>query len=68
MTKLKSASRFKAKFGSSLKKIYAGVEAKYKSKRLKCPYCNKFGVKRVAFGIWNCRLCSSKFTGKAYEI
>ena len=25
-------------------------------------------VKRLSVGIWNCKKCSSKFTGKAYSL
>ena len=38
----------------------------FQRKRHKCPYCSKIAVKRVAFGIFQCKSCGSKFTGKAY--
>ncbi|MBI2652557.1 hypothetical protein HYX00_03780, partial [Candidatus Woesearchaeota archaeon] len=34
----------------------------------KCPYCHKIAVKRIAVGIWNCKKCNVKFTGKAYSV
>jgi large subunit ribosomal protein L37Ae len=67
-SKLGSASRFKARYGSSLKKIFAKIESKYKNKKLKCPHCHKLGVKRLAAGIWNCTKCNTKFAGRAYEL
>ena len=34
----------------------------------KCPYCKKLAAKRVAKGIFECKKCKAKFTGKAYTI
>ncbi|MBI2112360.1 50S ribosomal protein L37ae, partial [Candidatus Woesearchaeota archaeon] len=28
----------------------------------------KVGVKSIAMGIWECRKCTTKFTGKAYTV
>ncbi|HJN57070.1 MAG: 50S ribosomal protein L37ae [Candidatus Woesearchaeota archaeon] len=65
--KLSSAKRFGARYGSKPKHKFAKIE-KEQRKKHKCPYCNKVQVKRVAMGIWHCRKCNSKFTGKAYSI
>ncbi len=65
--KLGSAKRFGARYGSKPKHKFAKIE-KEQRKKHKCPYCNKIQVKRVAMGIWHCRKCNSKFTGKAYTI
>ena len=62
-----STKRYGARYGKGLK-IKAGmIEHQYRQKQ-KCPYCRKVGVKRVAVGIWNCKKCGAKFTGKAYSI
>jgi len=65
--KLGSAKRFGARYGSKTKHKFAKIE-KEQRKRHKCPYCNNLKVKRVAMGIWHCKKCNSKFTGKAYSI
>ena len=65
--KLGPAKRFGARYGSKPKHMYAKIE-KEQRKKHKCPYCNNIAVKRVAVGIWYCRKCNSKFTGKAYSI
>jgi len=65
--KLGSAKRFRARYGSKPKHKFAKIE-KEQRKKHKCPYCNNIAVKRVAVGIWHCRKCNSKFTGKAYSI
>lgn len=57
--------RFGARYGRKAKKKIAKIESVLRKKQ-KCPYCNKNKVKRVAFGIWYCRGCTKKFTGKAY--
>ena len=32
------------------------------------PYCNYEKVKRLFIGVWNCKKCGAKFSGKAYTI
>ncbi len=65
--KLKSAKRFGARYGRRVKEKFAEIE-KEQRKLHKCPYCNNVKVKRIAVGIWYCRKCKAKFTGKAYTI
>ena len=65
--KLGSAKRFSARYGSKPKHKFAKIE-KEQRKKHRCPYCNHSKVKRVVVGIWHCRKCNSKFTGKAYSI
>jgi len=63
----KIIKRFGARYGSKVKQKYGKIEAMQKEKS-KCPYCNAPKTKRVAVGIWNCKKCGAKFTGKAYSI
>ena len=65
--KVKAAGRFGARYGAKPKHKFAKIE-KEQRKKHKCPYCNYVKVKRVAVGIWLCRKCNSKFTGKAYSV
>jgi|TARA_Y100000031_G_C8059087_1_gene309756 large subunit ribosomal protein L37Ae len=65
--KLGSAKRFGARYGSKTKHKFAQVEKEQRRKH-KCPYCNVIAVKRIAVGIWHCRKCDAKFTGKAYTV
>jgi len=65
--KVKSAGRFGARYGRKVRQKVIDIEQKQKAKQ-QCPYCNKWGVKRLAVGIWQCKKCDSKFTGKAYYI
>ena len=62
-----SVKRFGARYGRKPKLKFSQVEAEQR-KLHKCPYCNKVAVKRVSVGIWKCRKCNAKFTGKAYSI
>ena len=62
-----SIKRFGARYGRSLKEKFAIIEAEQR-KRHKCPYCHQVQVKRLEMGIWYCRKCKTKFTGKAYSI
>tara|TARA_Y100000310_G_C20704099_1_gene833162 strand:+ start:19304 stop:19558 length:255 start_codon:yes stop_codon:yes gene_type:complete len=63
----KSTKRFGARYGRKLKNKFASIE-KDQRKLYKCPYCSAIKVKRVATGIWHCKKCSSKFTGRAYTM
>ncbi|MBW2989164.1 50S ribosomal protein L37ae [Candidatus Woesearchaeota archaeon] len=62
-----SVKRFGARYGRKLKEKFGKIEAEQRKKH-KCPYCSAPKVKRIAAGIWGCRKCGVKFTGKAYSI
>src|SRR3989344_8792172 len=64
---LGSVKRFGARYGRKLKLKFSKIETEQR-KLHKCPYCNKTAVKRIAVGIWNCKKCHAKFTGKAYSV
>jgi large subunit ribosomal protein L37Ae len=63
--KVGSAGRFGARYGRKIRQRVASIEEKQKGWH-RCPYCTKKRVKRVSTGIWECRACKSRFTGKAY--
>ena len=65
--KVGPSGRFGARYGRRLRQKVTEIEKKLKQWH-KCPYCNKKRVRRLAAGIWFCRSCKSKFTGKAYEV
>ena len=64
---LGSVKRFGARYGRTVKMKFAKVEAEQK-KAHTCPYCSKPKVKRIAYGIWECTKCESKFTARAYTV
>jgi large subunit ribosomal protein L37Ae len=61
----KAYKRFGPRYGRTLKDRLSYIEQDQK-KTYKCPYCNYSDVKRASKGIWECRKCKAKFTGKAY--
>ena len=65
--KLKSVKRFGSRYGRKLKLKFAQIESEQR-KEHKCPYCSKISVRRLSVGIWQCKKCNSKFTGRAYTI
>ena len=65
--KLGSAKRFNARYGKRVKDKFAKIESMQKMNH-KCPYCHAEKVRRKALGIWECKKCETKFTGKAYTI
>jgi large subunit ribosomal protein L37Ae len=65
--KLTSVKRFGTRYGRTLKLKFGQIEVEQRKKH-KCPYCSNAAVKRQAVGIWECKKCGVKFTGKAYTI
>ncbi|MBW2982104.1 50S ribosomal protein L37ae [Candidatus Woesearchaeota archaeon] len=65
--KLGSVKRFGPRYGRSIKFKLAKIENIQKGKH-QCPYCYSLKAKRLSVGIWSCRKCGAKFTGKAYSI
>ena len=65
--KAKTTRRFGPRYGRTVKFKLAKIEEEQRKKH-KCPYCHKTSVKRVAVGIWFCKKCKTKFTGKAYSV
>jgi len=65
--KVGSAGRFGVRYGKTIRKRISEIEKKQKT-IYKCPYCFKTKVKRVSVGIWHCKKCDAKFTGKAYSM
>ncbi|MBS3123039.1 50S ribosomal protein L37ae [Candidatus Woesearchaeota archaeon] len=62
-----TTKRFGARYGRRNKAKFAHVEEMQRAKH-KCPFCSKPTVKRLAAGIWQCRNCDKKFSGKAYTL
>jgi len=67
LKKTKSAGRFGARYGRSVRTRIVAVESKQKKKQ-KCPYCKKLGAKRTSKGIWECSKCGKKFASNAYHL
>lgn len=65
--KVMTVKRFGARYGRKIRYKVAKIEEELKKKH-KCPYCSSLRAKRIAAGIWGCRKCGAKFTGKAYSI
>ena len=64
---LGTVKRFGARYGRTVKVKFAKVEAEQK-KAHTCPYCSKPKTSRIAYGIWECKKCKSKFTARAYTV
>ncbi|MBI4440320.1 50S ribosomal protein L37ae [Candidatus Woesearchaeota archaeon] len=62
-----TTKRFGARYGRKTKLKVSLIEAERRKKQ-RCPFCLKEKVKRVAYGIWKCGACNSKFAGKAYTV
>ncbi len=67
LKKTKSAGRFGARYGKRVRVKLVKVEEKQR-KRQKCPFCKKFGVKRLSKGIWKCPKCNKKFASNTYYL
>lgn len=67
LKKAKSAGRFGARYGRSVRNKLVEVEKKQRLKQT-CPHCGKIGVKRVSKGIWKCEKCGKTFAGDIYYL
>ncbi len=67
--KTKSAGRFQARYGKTVKDRVVKIEEKQRKKQ-KCPFCGKTGVKRLSKGIWQCTKpkCNKKFASNVYFV
>lgn len=64
---LKSAKRFGPRYGFTNKLKLAMIEEEQR-KLQPCPTCGKSKAKWKSVGIFECRKCGAKFTGKAYSV
>lgn len=64
---LKSAKRFGTRYGASNKLKLALIETEQRKPQL-CPACGKLKAKWKSVGIFECKKCSTIFTGKAYAV
>ncbi len=55
-----------ARYGRKIREEVAALEMSARAKYV-CPYCKYQQVKRLSAGIWQCKKCAAKFTGKAYS-
>jgi large subunit ribosomal protein L37Ae len=62
-----SVRRFGSRYGRRVRLRFGQIEESQRKEYI-CPYCGYEQVKRVSAGIWNCKKCGSKFTGKAYSV
>jgi len=60
-----TTKRFGPRYGITGKEKVARIEAEMR-KLHKCPYCAQEKVRRLVMGVWECKKCLAKFTGKAY--
>jgi len=67
LKKVKAAGRFGARYGKKVRHKLAAVEEKQRKKQ-KCPFCGKFGVKRISNGIWSCKKCGKKFASNTFYL
>ncbi len=65
--KVGSAGRYGARYGKRVRALVTEIEKLQRKKQL-CPYCKKRRAKRISLGVYLCKKCGSKFTGKAYSL
>ena len=63
--KVGPAGRFGVRYGLGIRKRVNEIEVKQRQKHI-CPFCRSKAVRRVAYGIYQCKKCGKKFTGLAY--
>lgn len=67
LKKTKSAGRYGARYGRSIRRKLVKLEEKQRKKQ-KCPFCGKIGVKRLSKGIWKCSKCDKKFASNTFYL
>jgi len=63
--KVGSTGRFGARYGKKVRRKVLDIE-KIQRGWHECPHCSSNRAKRLASGIWHCKKCDAKFTGRAY--
>ena len=66
LKKSKSAGRFGARYGKTVRARIVQVESKQRKKQ-KCPFCDGT-AKRLSKGIWLCKKCNKKFASNTYYL
>jgi len=64
--KIDSAGRFGSKYGKGIRDEIVAIE-KLSKATYECPSCHKKGLRRESMGIWVCKKCGKKYTGKAFR-
>ena len=67
LKKAKSAGRFGARYGKTVKNRLVKIETKQRV-RQKCPFCEKLGVKRTSKGVWEFSKCKKRFASNTYYL
>jgi len=62
-----TAGRYGPRYGRKIRYNVRTVEKIAKSGQ-ECPNCGKPKIKRLAPGIYECKSCRAKVTGKAYTV
>ncbi len=63
--KVKSAGKFGARYGLSIKRRWQKVDVEQKKKHV-CPECGFVKVKRISRGKFSCQKCKTVFAGGAF--
>ena len=67
LKKTKSAGRFGAKHGKKVRARLVAIES-IQRKKQKCPFCKRYGAKRLSKGVWYCKKCGKKFASDMYYL
>lgn len=67
LKKVRAAGRFGARYGKTIRDKLVHVEDKQRV-RQKCPFCEKYGVKKISKGIWSCPKCNKTFASNTYYL
>jgi len=63
--KVGPTGQFGPRYGLGIRKRVLEFEIRQRQKHI-CPFCRSKAVRRVAYGIYECKKCGRKFTGLAY--